>query len=63
MAAVTIKYGSNNQSKIFYPCMISLMLVLYKCMTGLYAGPPKEIVQGGTRLLWGPRNRLRRLSK
>jgi hypothetical protein len=33
MAAVTIKYGSNNQSKIFYPCMISLMLVLYKCMT------------------------------
>ena len=30
---------------------------------GLYAGPPKEIVQGRTRLLWGPRNRLRRLSK
>jgi hypothetical protein len=26
-------------------------------------GPPREILQGGTRLLWGPRDRLRLPSK
>jgi len=26
-------------------------------------GPPREILQGGTRLLWGPGDRLRLLSK
>jgi hypothetical protein len=29
----------------------------------LQLGPAREIVQGGTRLLWDPRARLRLLSK
>ena len=29
----------------------------------LSAGPPREILKGATRLHWGPRNRLRLLSK
>jgi hypothetical protein len=29
----------------------------------LSPGPPREIMQGGTRLLWGPGDRLRPLSK
>ena len=27
------------------------------------AGPPREIMQGGTRILWGPGDRLRLISK
>ena len=29
----------------------------------LWAGPPREILQGGIRLHWGPRDRLRLISK
>jgi len=31
--------------------------------TYVSSGPQREILQGGTRLLWGPRDRLRLLSK
>jgi hypothetical protein len=27
------------------------------------AGPPREIMQGGTRIFWGPGDRLRLISK
>ena len=35
----------------------------HKIVWILSPGPPREILQGGTRLLWGPRDRLRFISK
>jgi hypothetical protein len=41
---------------LFCISKINLYLIFVK------TGPPREILQGGTRLLWGTRDRLRLLS-
>ena len=33
------------------------MCVQVMCKGMIYTGPPREILQGGTRLLWGPGDR------
>ena len=37
--------------------------VIVRCWKGMLTGPPREILQGGTKLLWGPGDRLRLFSK
>ena len=39
------------------------MCVQVMCKGMIYTGPPREILQGETRLLWGPGDRLRLFSK
>ena len=49
--------------KIFLNYTVGLLFVRTIIMSIYQSGPPREILPGGTRLLWGPGNRLRLLSK
>ena len=49
--------------QVFYSLSISMFLLEIHLSRRWGSGPPREIMQGGTRLLWGPRDRLRFLSK
>ena len=43
--------------------MILIRLIKLSLVLTMISGTPREILQGGTRLIWGPGDKLRLLSK
>jgi hypothetical protein len=69
IAEILLKVALNTKikSNLFITCKsktknIKRNICLLKKLTS-HTGPPREILQGGTRLLWDPEDRLRHLSK